>query len=97
MAKDRYKEERDKQEAKKRAEIRELQEEAIKMTQPPIFTEEEMKELESLHKQRKVVASDYAQIPMRKQDDDIYDDGSNDSVVSEGIVEFSSLDIAGSG
>jgi len=63
MAKDRYKEKRDKQEAKKKAEIRELQEEvmnkaldmnkALEITQPPI--------------------------PMRKQDDDIYDDESKEN------------------
>ena len=108
MAKDRYTEERDKQEAAKRAELKELHdkaiEEALKMTEPPVLSEADIKEIDELRKTQHVPASDFDFVKTRGDDtpviggvdipdhllvdDDIYDDGSNDSVVSSGIKEY---------
>lgn len=95
MAKDRYTEERNKQEVAKRAEIKELQEkaveEALKMTEPPVLTKADIKEIDEIrNKQKNVPASDFDFIKTKQ------DDGSNDSVVSAGIG-FDTSGLGGSG
>ncbi len=76
---DKYTEERNKQEAEKKA-----IEEALEMTQPPILTEAEIKEIEELKRQqRNAPTSDYDPIPRRKYDEN--------GPRASGIIDFNQL------